>query len=113
MSQSGIDFAKEVIRYYSRSTWHRIREVITKPPRLGIDEKIAAITSAMSEIAKERTVLDSRRLNEVQQSLNHVRNAVSNVEVDVDHIKLGVEGENYRPARMIRIRTLIVVQTHM
>lgn len=89
----GIDFAREVTRYYSRSTYHRIREAITKPPQLGVDVKIAAITSAMSEIAKERAVLDSRRLHEVQQSLNEVRYVIRDVEVDVDHIKVGVEGE--------------------
>lgn len=90
----GIDFAREVTRYYSRSTYHRIREAITKPPQLGVDEKIAAVTSAMSEIEKERAVLDSRRLHQVQRSVNEVRCDVGTIKVDVDSIKEGVEGSS-------------------
>ena len=91
--RQGIEFTKEVTVYYSRPTYRRIQEAITKPPKLEIDKKIAEITSAMSEISKEREVLDSRRLYQVQQSINEVRNEVDEIKGGVENIRDGVEGK--------------------
>ena len=82
----GIGFAREATLYYARPTYRRVWEAITKPPQLDIDIKISAITVAMTEIDKERAILDSKRLYEVQQGVERVRN-------DVNNIKDVVEGE--------------------
>ena len=62
----GIDFAREVALYYSRPSYTGVFEAITKPPKLGIDKTVAEITSIMSEIQKERAVLDSKHLHQIQ-----------------------------------------------
>ena len=82
----GIGFAREATLYYARPTYRRVLEAITKPPQLDIDIKISAITVAMTEIDKERAILDSKRLYEVQQGVERVRD-------DVNNIKNVVEGE--------------------
>lgn len=74
-----VDFAQEVTVYYSRPTYRRVLEAITKPPQLGIDTKIAAITDAMTEINKERATLDSKRLRQVQQSVDEVQRDVTSI----------------------------------
>ena len=82
----GIGFVREATLYYARPTYRRVLEAITKPPQLDIDIKISAITVAMTEIDKERAILDSKRLYEVQQGVERVRH-------DVNNIKDVVEGE--------------------
>lgn len=75
----GIEFAREVTLYYSRSSYRRIVEAITKPPQLDIDKKISAITNAVTEIEKERATLDSQRLFQVQRRVEDVKNGVDKV----------------------------------
>ena len=82
----GIEFAREVTVYYSRSTYRRLYEAITQPPQLGIDLKISAITSAITEIEKERDTLDSQRLFQVQRRVEDVKKGV-------DEVRDGVEGK--------------------
>lgn len=69
----GIEFAGEATRYYSRSTYQRVLQALTKPPSPGINDKISAITAAMTEIEKERATLDSQRLFEVQRGVDNIR----------------------------------------
>lgn len=76
---SCIEFAEEVTLYYSRPTYLRVLEAFTKPPRLGIDKKIAAITEAMTEVRTERATLDSKRLHQVQQSMGEVQRNVNEI----------------------------------
>lgn len=87
-----IDFAQEVTLYYSRSTWRRVLEAITKPPQLGIDTKIAAITDAMTEIKTERATLDSKRLHQLQQSVDELHQSVDEVHRNVTSTIGAVEG---------------------
>ncbi len=82
----GIEFAREAALYYSRPTYQRVLEAVTKPPQLGIDTKIAAITNAMTEIEKESRTLNSQRLHQVQQRIDEVQR-------EVHDIKYGVEGK--------------------
>ncbi|CAD6575977.1 MAG: hypothetical protein ASARMPREDX12_007665 [Alectoria sarmentosa] len=86
----GIEFAREVTIYYSRPTHRRVFEAITKPPQLVIDLKISAITNAVTEIEKERAVLDSQRLFQVQRRVEEVKNGVDEVRVGVDEVRNGV-----------------------
>ena len=90
----GIEFVREVTLYYSRSTSRRILEAITKPPQLGIDLKISAITKAIVEIEKERTVIDSERLYQVHKQIEEVKNDVYEIKHGVETVKDGVEGNN-------------------
>ncbi len=87
----GVEFAREVTSYYQRSTYRRILEAITKPPQLFIDIKISEITSAITEIEKERATLDSQRLYHVQQCIEEVK-------IGVDEVRDTVEGENAEPS---------------
>ena len=83
----GIEFAREVTLYYSRPTYRRVFQAITKPPQLGVDLKISAITRAITEIEKERATLDSQRLFQVQRRVEDVKNGV-------DEVRHTVEGKN-------------------
>ena len=83
----GVEFAREVTSYYQRSTYRRMLEAVTKPPQLFIDIKISEITSAITEIEKERATLDSQRLYHVQQRIEEVK-------IGVDEVRDTVEGEN-------------------
>lgn len=87
-----IDFAQGVTLYYSRSTWRRVLEAITKPPQLGIDTKIAAITDAMTEIKPERATLDSKRLHQIQQSVDELQQSMDEVHRNVTSTNGAVEG---------------------
>ena len=80
----GIEFASEVTLYFSRPTYRRVLEAITKPPQLDIDLKIAAITKAITEIEKERVTLDSQRLFQVQRGIEEVQNGVNEVRNGVE-----------------------------
>lgn len=75
----GIEFTREVTLYYARSSYRRVVEAMTKPPQLGIDKKISAITTAITEIEKERATLDSQRLFQVQRRVEDVKNGVDKV----------------------------------
>ena len=88
----GIEFVSEVTLYYSRPTSRRILEAITKPPQLGIDLKISAITKAIAEIEKERAVLDSQRLSQVQNRIEEVNTKVDKVKDGVETVRYDVEG---------------------
>ena len=83
----GIEFAREVTLYYSRSTYRRLLEAVTKPPQLFIDQKLSEVTSAITEIEKERATLDSQRLFQVQRRIEEVK-------MGVDEVRDNVEGEN-------------------
>ena len=85
----GIEFAREVTLYYSRSTYRRLLEAVTKPPQLFIDQKLSEITSAITEIEKERAMLDSQRLFQVQRRIEEVK-------MGVDEVRDNVEGENFK-----------------
>ena len=84
----GIEFAREVTLYYSRSTYRRLLEAVTKPPQLFIDEKLSEITIAITEIEKERAALDSQRLFQVQRRIEEVK-------IGVDEVRDSVEGEDF------------------
>ena len=84
-----MEFAREATKYYSRQTYRRVIEAVTKPPQIGIDTKIAAITAAITEIEKEKGTLDSQQLNQV-----HIK--VEEVQCRVDDIRDGVEGKESR-----------------
>ena len=81
----------EATRYYSRSSYRRILEAITKPPSLELDAKISEISKAMAEIQKEISALDSQRLFEVQRSLDIVEGSINIVEKNVDKVKEQVD----------------------
>ncbi|KAG7005473.1 hypothetical protein G7Y79_00019g046530 [Physcia stellaris] len=81
----------EATRYYSRSSYRRILEAITRPPSLEFDAKISEISKAMAEIQKEISALDSQRLFEVQRSLDIVEGKVNIVEKNVDNVKEQVD----------------------
>ena len=85
----GIEFAREVTLYYSRSTYRRLLEAVTKPPQLFIDQKLSEITTTITEIEKERATLDSQRLFQVQRRIEEVK-------VGVDEVRNNVEGENFK-----------------
>ena len=72
--------------------YRRVLEAITKPPQLGIDTKISAITAVMTEIEKESRTLNSQRLHRVDQRLFQVDQRVDAVQREVRDIKGGVEG---------------------
>ncbi|KAI9764112.1 MAG: hypothetical protein M1840_008672 [Geoglossum simile] len=82
----GIEFSREAIFYYSRPAYQRVWEALSKPPRLGIDQRIAEITRGMTEIDNERCILDSKRLYEMQGKLQQV-------EVEVKEANARVEGK--------------------
>lgn len=86
----GIEFSREVTLYYSRSSCRRLVEAITKPPQLGIDKKISAITNAITEIEKERATLDSQRIFQIQRR-------VEDVKIGVDEVWNSVEGKIRAP----------------
>ena len=86
----GIEFAREVTLYYSRPRYRRLLEAVTKPPQLFIDQKLSEITTAITEIEKERATLDSQRLFQVQRRIEEVK-------MGVDEVRGNVEGENLRP----------------
>ena len=86
----GIEFAREVTLYYSRSTYRRLLEAVTKPPQLFIDQKLSEITKAIVEIEKERATLDSQRLFQVQRRIEEVK-------MGVDEVRDNVEGEKFKP----------------
>lgn len=65
-------------------------EAVTKPPQLFIDQKLSEITTAITEIEKERATLDSQRLFQVQRRIEEVK-------VGVDEVRGNVEGENLKP----------------
>ncbi len=88
----GVEFAREVTLYYSRSLYRRVLEAVTKPPQLGIDLKISQITKAITEIEKERATLDSQRLFQVQRGVEDVKDAVDGVRNDVEGVRDDVEG---------------------
>lgn len=83
----GIEFAREATLYYQRSRYRRMMEAVTKPPQLFIDIKISEITSAITEIEKERAALDSQRLFNVQQRIEEVK-------IGVDEMRDNVEGKD-------------------
>ena len=85
----GIEFAREVTLYYSRPTYRRLLEAVTKPPQLFIDQKLSEITTAITEIEKERATLDSQRLFQVQRRIEEVKKGV-------DEVRDNVEGENFK-----------------
>ncbi|KAI9795900.1 MAG: hypothetical protein M1833_006627 [Piccolia ochrophora] len=68
----GIDFLREVTFYYSGSRLRRLWENIVDPPQLTLDKNVADITSNMAEIDKEKSILDSKRLYEVQAGIQEV-----------------------------------------
>ena len=86
----GIDFTREVTIYYSRPTYRRVVEAVTKPPQLGIDIKISEITEAITEIEKERATLDSLRLFQVQRRIEEVK-------IGIDEVRGDVEGNDLAP----------------
>ena len=65
-------------------------EAVTKPPQLFIDQKLSDITTAITEIEKERATLDSQRLFQVQRRIEEVK-------MGVDEVRGNVEGENLQP----------------
>ena len=73
----------EATRYYSRPTYKRVVEAITKPPSLGIDIKVSEITKAMIEIQKERETLDSQRIYELQQKQLETQQAVEGIKKEL------------------------------
>ena len=75
----GIEFAREVTLYYSRSSYRQVVEAMNKPPQLVIDKKISAIMNAVTEIGKERATLDSQRLFQVQRRVEDIKNGVDKV----------------------------------
>ena len=85
----GIELAREVTLYYSRSTYRRFLEAVTKPPQLFIDRKLSEITNAITEIEKERDTLDSQRLFQVQRRIDEVK-------MGVDEVRDNVEGEKFK-----------------
>ena len=87
----GIDFARDVTLYYSRSTYRRLLEAVTKPPQLFIDQKLSEVTSAITEIEKERATLDSQRLFQMQRCIEEVRMGVDEVRDDVEGEKVKSE----------------------
>ncbi|KAI4142990.1 MAG: hypothetical protein L6R39_004752 [Caloplaca ligustica] len=87
----GIEFAREATRYYSRSSSRRVLEAFTKPPSLGIDERIAAIAAAMIKIDTERDDSDSQRLSEVQQQVEEVQKHVEEVQQHIEEVQQHVE----------------------
>lgn len=93
----GIEFARVVTLYFSRPTYQRVLEAITKPPQLDIDLKIAAITKAITEIEKERATLDSQRLFQVQRRIEEVKSGVDKVSDNVDEVRNGVESKHVTP----------------
>lgn len=97
----GIEFAREVTLYFSRPTYRRVLEAITKPPQLDIDLKIAAITKAITEIEKERATLDSQRLFQVQRRIEEVKNGVDKVSDGVDEVRNGVETSHMQNERRL------------
>lgn len=82
----GIQFSREATLYYSRPTYRRVLEAITKPPQVAIDQKVSAITDAMTQIEKERDTLDSQRLYDVQRDVNQVQG-------DLEIVDGKIEGE--------------------
>ena len=80
----GIEFAREATLYYSRPTYRRVLEAVTKPPQLGIDTKISAITAAMTEIEKESRTLNSQRLHYVQQRVDEVQREVHSIKTNTE-----------------------------
>ena len=64
-------------------------EAVTRPPQLFIDQKLSEITSAITEIEKERATLDSQRLFQVQRRIEEVK-------MGVDEVRDNVEGENFK-----------------
>ncbi|MCJ1383605.1 hypothetical protein MMC17_006719 [Xylographa soralifera] len=80
----GIEFAREATLYYSRKTYRRVLDAITKPPKLAIDKKTAAITEAMTQIEKERDTLDSKRLYKVQCDIDKLRGDVRGVDGKIE-----------------------------
>lgn len=69
-------------------TWYST----AKPPQLGMDTKIAAITDAMTEIKTERATLDSKRLHQVQQSVDEVQQSMDEMQRNVTSTNGAVEG---------------------
>ncbi|MCJ1437026.1 hypothetical protein MMC27_006411 [Xylographa pallens] len=84
----GIEFAREATLYYSRKTYRRILDAVTKPPKLAIDKKTAAITEAMTQIEKERDTLDSKRLYKVQCDIDKLRGDVSGVDDKIEAVHI-------------------------
>ncbi|KAH0548582.1 hypothetical protein GP486_007874 [Trichoglossum hirsutum] len=82
----GIEFLREAIFYYSRPTYQRVWEALSKPPQLGVDQKIAAITRGMTEIDNERCILDSKRLYEMQGKLQQVQGEIKEVNARVEEV---------------------------
>lgn len=89
----GIGSSREVTLYYSRSTYRRVFEAITKLPQLAIDKKASAVTTAITEIEMEKATLDIQRLFQVQQRIDEVKNGVDLCRDGVDEKKGGVEGK--------------------
>ena len=80
----GIEFTREAILYYLRSTYRRVLEAIIKPPQLDLDIKISAVTNVITEIEKESRTLNSKRLHEVQQRLDMVERKVDGISNSVE-----------------------------
>ena len=65
-----IDFMRYATDYWSMKRMKRIIKAITDPPNLMMDEKVKRVHDALIRINKERDVLDSQRLSEVQEKTN-------------------------------------------
>lgn len=88
----GIEFSREATLYYSRPTYRRLIQAITRPPQIGIEKQTADITAAMTQIEKERDSLDSQRLLDVQVKVDKMSQKVESVDARIMHLANQVEG---------------------
>jgi len=68
----GIEFLREATVYYAVSTWRRIWRIITNPPAVALEAKVAEIEHAIDEMMQEMQTLDRVRLRNIEARVEEV-----------------------------------------
>lgn len=97
--QLGIEFLREATMYYAVRTWRRIWRIISNPPAVALEAKVAEIEHAIDEMMQEMQTLDRVRLHNIEDAvgkgnmkLKGVEEKINEVEARVEEINKKVEG---------------------
>jgi hypothetical protein len=77
----GVEFSRDATNYYTQGMWKRLWQVISRPPSIALDDKVAEIKAAIKEMIREMDTLDRIRLNNVEKGVegSHAQLPISRI----------------------------------
>ncbi|KAF2142279.1 uncharacterized protein K452DRAFT_16706 [Aplosporella prunicola CBS 121167] len=75
-----IEFAREAVSYYKRSTWARVWYAIISPPQRKLQAKVDLILRELSEVKEETNFLLSQRVGKIERDLGKANEALNDMQ---------------------------------